>query len=124
MQLVGGKVDLVDIVQEQGSSIQLRKQPLLAGVAQQLVRPSHIQLRAVDLRHGLATPGRAKVDQRCQLILLQARLPKDVDRLPAQKSGTYEFYCRKTCQQPVLTRAGNAWQSQRVSALPACPSPS
>ncbi len=32
----------MDIVQEQGPSIQLRKQPLLAGVAQQLVRPPSI----------------------------------------------------------------------------------
>ena len=87
--------NLVDVVKEQGPSIQLRKQPLLAGVAQQLVRSPSIQLRAVNLRHRLTPPGRAKVDERCQLILFQAWLPKDVDRLPAHKSRMYESHRRE-----------------------------
>ena len=73
----------MDVVQKQSSAIQLRKQPLLAGIAEQLVRSAGVQLRAVDLRHGLTASGRAKVDQCRKLILLQAGLTKDVDRLPA-----------------------------------------
>ena len=73
----------MDVIQEKGPPVQLGKQALPAHVAQELVRPARIQLRAVNMCHGLTTPGRAKVYQGCQLIFLQPWLTKDVHRLPA-----------------------------------------
>ena len=80
----GMGANLMDIVQEQGAPVQLPEQARAALSAQKIVRPAHIQLRAVNLCHRLPPPGRPKVYQRRYLILLQARLPKDIHRLPAQ----------------------------------------
>jgi hypothetical protein len=78
--------NLMDIVQEQGAPVQLPEQARAPLRAQKVVGPARIQLRAVNVRHWLPPAGRPEVNQCRYLILLQARLPEDIHRLPGRSS--------------------------------------
>ena len=73
------------VVEQQGAAAEPGEQAGTAARAKHLGGQGVSGAIAIDARHRLAAAARPEVDQRCRLVLLQARLPEYEHRAPATR---------------------------------------